>query len=354
MAGPRGTAQGFEQLRSGPLTTGEVGPVYVLVGADQLRLEASVQKMKSLVLDPATAAFSERILYGDQVEWQDVLQAAQSFSMFGGRQLVWLKKLEALDAKKDDKNLASKALIRYFADPAAGTVLILSGEKVDGRRGWVADARKRGYLYQFEAPTGRDLEDWIARAARREGLTLDAAGRRVLAELVGNDLRGLQAEITKLSLIEDSRGKPVAADELPGLVMDQAELEVFALSDQLVGGQVRDVLATWWRMRTWGSDPQGVTPLVAAHLRRVALAAAARSDGLAPADVTSWTGMNSWMYKNKLLPHADRLGPEGVGKLISACLECERTHKSRPIPPETALEQLLLTVAKMQEARPRD
>lgn len=351
MARGRTTAPGFEALRDGPLATGDIGPVYVLVGEDQLRLEAVVQKMQSMVLDPGTAAFNEQVLHGDQVTWQDVLQAAQGLSMFGGRQVVWVKKIEALDARKDDA--AHKALAAYLADPVPETLLILSGEKVDGRRGWVADARKRGYLYQFEAPTGRDLEDWIARAARRESLTLDGAGRRMLADLVGNDLRALQAEIAKLALIEDSRGKPLGADELPALVMDQVELEVFAITDQLINGQAGDVLATWWRMQTWGSDAHRVTPLVASHLRRVALAAGAHGDGLSPDDVKAWTEMNSWMVKNKLLPHAQRLGRENVARLLSLSLECERTQKSRPIPPETALEQLLLTVAKMQESRPR-
>jgi len=351
MARGRTTAPGFAALRDGPLSTGDIGPVYVLVGEDQLRLEAVVQKMKSLVLDPATAAFSDQVLHGDQVSWQDVLQAAQGLTMFGGRQVVWVKKLEALDAKKDDA--AHKALAAYLADPVPTTLLILSGEKVDGRRGWVADARKRGYLYQFEAPTGRDLDDWIARTARREALTLDAAGRRILADLVGNDLRSLQAEINKLSLIEDSRGKPLGAEELPGLVVDQIDLDVFAITDQLIGGLASDVLSTWWRMQTWGNDAHRVTPLVASHLRRVALAAGAHTDGLSPDDVKAWTEMNSWMVKNKLLPHAQRLGRENVGRLLSLSLECERTQKSRPIPPETALEQLLLMVAKMQEARPR-
>ncbi len=200
---------------------------------------------------------------------------------------------------------------------------------------------------------GRDLLAWIERAAGREKLTLSAAGCRVLADLVGNDLRALTVEIGKLALIEETRGKPLTPDELPALVMDQADLEVFAITDQLVGGLAPDVLRTWWRMQTWGTDAYQLTPLVASHLRRVALAAAGRTDGASPDEVSAMTGVNAWMIRNKLLPHAQRLGPDGVQRLLQACLDCERTQKSRPIPPETAFEQLLLTVATMQQARNR-
>ncbi len=108
-------SNGFEELRRGALATGELGPVYILVGEDELRMDAVVQKMKSLVLDPAAAAFNEQVLHGDQSTWQDVLQAAQSISMFGGRQVVWLKNVEALEKNKDEAG--QKALAAYLADP---------------------------------------------------------------------------------------------------------------------------------------------------------------------------------------------------------------------------------------------
>jgi len=341
---------GFKDLKRQALDTGDIGPVYVLVGEDQLRLEAAVEVMRRHVLDPAAAAFNERILRGDQVGWQDVLQAAQGFPMMGDRQLIWLKNLEALDkaTNKDDPGL--KALESYLESPAPSTVLILSGEKIDGRKKWATVARKKGYLFSFEPPSGRDLHEWIDRAARREGLSLDNDAMHVLADLVGNDLRALAADIAKLALISEGRERPLTAEELPGLVMDQADLEVFSLTDGMVGGQPAEVLRTWWRLQAWGSDAYKLTPLVASHLRRVALTAAAAADGASPDQAAASANLNAWMVKNKLAPHARRMGSQAGRKLLKACLECERAQKSRPVPPETAFEQLLLTVATQDGA----
>jgi len=339
----KSSGPGFAELRRGALTTGEFEAVYVLVGEDQLRIEGVVEAMQKKVLDPASAAFNVHVLSGDATSWNQILQTALGFPMFGGRQVVWVKHLEELERAKDEAGLA--ALQKYLDAPAEGTLLILSGEKVDGRRAWVAQARKKGYLFTFEAPSGRDLLEWIARAVERAGLRLNAEGQRILAELVGSDLRALRAEIEKLALVAESRGEDIASSELPRLVMDQAELEVFELTDHLASGRASDVLQTWWRLQALGQDTYSLSPLVMSHLRRVALASSADDDGRPGPTVAAEAGLNAWMYKNKLRPHADRLDARARA-LIPACLRCESAQKSRPLPPEIAFEQLLLEVAR--------
>jgi DNA polymerase-3 subunit delta len=333
---------GFAELRSGALTTGQFAPVYVLVGEDQLRIEGVVEAMQKKVLDGPSASFNSHVLRGDQTSWNEVLQKALGFPMFGGRQVVWVRNLEELDKAKDEAGIQS--LMQYFEKPAESTLLILSGEKVDGRRAWVGLARKLGYFFSFEAPSGRDLMNWIDRAAQRAGLNLAADGQRVLADLVGSDLHALRAEIEKLALIAESRGRDIDARELPGLVMDQAELDTFLMTDQIAEGLPADVLATWWRLRTWGADTYSLSPLVMSHLRRVALNAAASRDHVASADAIGRSGLNRWLYNNKLAPHAQRLGPASEN-LLATCLRCESAQKSRPLPPDLAFEQLLLDVS---------
>ena len=350
---PTQRAPGLAELRDGPLKTGEFAPVYLLIGADQLRAEAVVESIRRKVLDPAAAAFNEQVFHGDQAGWQTVLQAAQSFPMFGDRQLVWLKHVEALEApgggeeRKKGAEGDAAAISGYLDSPAPQTILIVTGEKVDGRRAWVATAKKLGYFYAFDPPSGRDLEAWIANAARRAKLTLDAAGCRLLVDLVGDDLRALAAEIEKLALVEASRGQAVPTDELPGLIMDQAELDVFALTDSIVAGGSADVLKTWLRLQTWGKDAYDQMPAVVAHLRRVALVAAGLADGRTLEDIARTSGLNAWMVKNKLAPLARRLTPEARERFLAAGLAGERSLKQRPLAPSIAFEQLLLTMTNV-------
>ena len=342
--GRRPSAPGFRELREGDLRSGEFRPVYVLDGEDQLRIDQVIEAIRKRALDPAAAAFNEHHLAADEVGWQGVLQQAQAYPMLAGRQLVIARHADQLGWTKDAPGVT--ALTAYIRDPVLTTLLIIVGDQFHGNAAWVKAAKESGYYFHFAPPGGRDLEAWTDRAARQQGLDLAPAARQVLCELVGGDLRALLAEIEKLALLQAERGTAPTPEEIPGLVMDQAELEVFAVTDALTAGDGGEAMRAWRRLAAWGRDVYEMTPVVTAHLRRLVSVATAVADGLdEPGRIASETGLNAWMVRTKLLPQARRLGPASCRALLAACLECERSQKSRPLPPDVALEQLLLTAA---------
>ncbi len=343
--GGRGSSvPGFRELREGDLARGEFRPVYVLDGEDQLRIDQVIEAIRKRALDPAAAAFNEHTLAADDVGWQGVLQQAQAYPMLAGRQLVIARHADQLGWTKDTPGVP--ALTAYMKDPVPSTLLIIVGEQFHGNATWVKAAKEAGYYFHLGAPSGRDLDAWAHRAARQQGLDLAPAARQVLCELVGGDLRALLAEIEKLALLQAERGAAPSAEEIPELVMDQAELEVFAVTDALVAGDGGEALRAWRRLAAWGTDTYATTPAVTAHLRRLVAVAVAFAEGLTDAgEIARATRLNPWMVSNKLLPQARRLGAADCRELLDACLDCERTQKSRPIPPELALEHLLLTAA---------
>jgi len=342
--GRRPSAPGFRELREGDLKSGEFRPVYVLDGEDQLRIDQVIEAIRKRALDPAAAAFNEHSVAADDVGWQGVLQQAEAYPMLAGRQLVIARHADQLGWTKDSPGVL--ALTAYMKNPVPSTLLIIVGDQFHGNAAWVKAAKAAGYYFHFAAPGGRDLDAWADRAARQQGLDLAPAARQVLCELVGGDLRALLAEIEKLALLQAERGTAPSAEEIPTLVMDQAELQIFAVTDALTAGDGGEALRAWRRLAAWGRDVYEMTPVVTAHLRRVVVVATAVADGVTDAgEIARVTVLNSWMVREKLLPQARRLDAGSCRELLDACLECERTQKSRPIPPQLALERLLLTAA---------
>ncbi len=336
-------APGFDELRNTDLKTGEFRPVYVIDGVDQLRIGQVVNSLRKKALDPASAAFNEHLLDGDQVGWDSVLQQAQGFPMLGGRQVVLVRHADHIKADRDGET----ALRNYLASPVESTLLIITGSKFDGRRTWLAAAKKAGVYFHFEAPKGQALERWVQTASKKAGLDLDQAGREALIHLVGSDLQGMLVEIEKLALLQESRGCRLTAEDIPELVMDQAQLEVFRLTDTIGPGQGAELMRSWLRLTTWGSDVYQLTPLVMTHLRRTALAASYLEAGAAPGEIAGITGLNAWMLNKGILPLAGRLGARSCRTILNACLACERAQKSRPVPADLAFEQLLLDVTRV-------
>ena len=340
----RSTGPGFKELLKQDLQTGVYRKVYVIDGEDQLRIEQVVDAIRKKALEPGSAAFNEHILQADQVGWTGILQQAQGFPMLGGRQVVIARHADQIVSKKGDP--AEAALVKYLADPVETTLLILTGAKFDGRRKWIGVAKKAGYYFNFAAPKGPELTEWISKASDRAGLNLAPDAREVLMQLVGNDLQGLLVEIEKLALLQESRGKPPAAEEIPELVMDQAELDNFKLSDDFGPGETAALMRTWLRLASWGTDVYELTPLLMSNLRRTALVATALDEDESGASVAAQTHLNPWLLKNRLMPLARRLGVENCQRILTACLTCEQSQKRRPVPPELVFEQFLMEASR--------
>lgn len=338
MAKPREGERTFDDLLKEDLKTRNYRPVYVFDGPDSFRIESVVERLEADAMDAASAAFNLHNLQGDQSGWSQVLQQAGSYPMLGARQLVRVRHVDRMT--KDEGGDA--ALLAYFADPMPTTILILTAEKLDRRRAWVQDARKRGYLFSFAAPTGAQLYAWARKAAQRADLALDDEALALLVDLVGGDLQALSNEIEKLALLGETWGRAPNVDDVARVVMDQIELDAFALTDVLLPGQTVEAMHTWQRLREWGEDPHGLAPLVQSHLRRTALVAAMMREGGTPAEIAATARINAWMVGKKLTPTAQMNKVDGGRRLLAAATACERALKRSPVPTSLAFETMLL------------
>jgi DNA polymerase III subunit delta len=338
MAKSRESERTFEDLLQEDLKTRSYKPVYVFDGPDSFRIEAVVERLQADALDAASAAFNVHNLQGDQCSWSQVLQQAGSYPMLGARQLVRVRHVDRM--AKDDAGDA--ALLAYFADPMPTTILVLTAEKLDRRRKWVLEARKKGYLFSFAAPQGAQLLAWARKAAQRAKLTLDDEALGMLVELVGGDLQALSNEIEKLALLGETWGRPPTVDDVVKLVMDQTQLDTFAITDVLLPGGAVEAMRTWQRLREWGEDPQGLAPLVLSHLRRTALVAAMMREGATPAEIAASARINAWLVSKKLAAAAQANAADRGRRLLAAATACEHALKRSPVPTALAFETMLL------------
>lgn len=328
---------GFEELVREDLKTGKFRPVYVLSGEDTLRKEGVVEHLKKTVLGEAGAAFNFHVYNADESALGPILQQALSYPMLGSHQLIWAKNIDAAVGGAADQ----AKLEEYIQKPIPETVLILTAAKVDKRKKWVKKAIESGYFFDFTPPAGEALVQWVMKAARREQLELPDEAARTLCDLVGNDLMSLKSEIDKLALLQEDRGGQLDATEIASIIMDQAALEGYEITTHLEPGHAREVMKTWFRLTQWGKSAYEIAPLLLARLRTGALVARGRQAGLRNEDIARLGGLNAWSLRY-LEPMIRGFGEEGAVEMLKTALECDRTMKSSPIPPELALERTIL------------
>lgn len=333
----------FQDLVNQDLKTGNFRCVYLLAGDDTLRMEGVVEKIRQDALGEAGSAFNYHVLHGDQVEPGRVIQQALALPMMGNRQVIWLKNADACLGTQERQ----AALEKYLQKPVAETILIMTCTKVDKRLKWVKTCVQGGFFFDFSPPEGEALVQWAQRMAQREGLELGRREAETLCDLVGSDLLGLKNEIAKLALLSEQKGGRLSSAELSRIIMDQAELQGFDITNDLMPGQAGKVLKTWFRLAEWGKSPYEIAPLLHSRIRKGALLSACRQQGLPDQETARLTGASPWGFRF-LEPMIRGLGPRGVTEAMEASLDCDRRLKSSPLSPDLVLEQSILELCRRQ------
>jgi DNA polymerase-3 subunit delta len=332
---------GFQELVEQDLKTGKFRPVYLLAGADTLRIEGVVEKIRKDALGESGSAFNYHVFQGDQTPVEKIVQQALSLPMLGRCQVIWVKQADRCLGSQDTQGVLEK----YLGRPVQESILILSADKVDKRKKWVKVCLENKYFFDFTPPSGEALVQWVLKAARREKLPLESDQARILCDLVGNDLMSLKSEIDKLALLVEDRGQAINAEELGRIIMDQAALEGYEITANLEPGKTPEVLKTWFRLSEWGRSPFEIAPLIISRVRKGALLAAGRDQGMSDRDIGALTGQNPWSFRY-LEPMVRGMGSKGLGAALQAALESDRRLKGSPLKPNIIIEKLIMDLCR--------
>jgi DNA polymerase III subunit delta len=332
---------GFQELVSQDLKTGKYRPVYLFAGDDPLRMKGVVEKIRKDTLGDAGSAFNFHTLHGDQIGVERIIQQALALPMMGKVQLIWVKNADLCLGTVDSQ----AALEKYILNPVVETILVLTSSKADKRLKWVKACVSGGYFFDFSPPEGEALVQWVLKAASREGLKMGRQEAEILCDLVGNDLLGLKNEISKLALFADQRGGSLSAEELNRIIMDQAELQGFDITNDLEPGKSKQVLKTWFRLAEWGKSAYEISPLMLSRIRKGAMLSSCRSQGLSDKEIASLTGASPWGFRF-LDPMIRGLGSRGIVQAMQTSLECDRKLKSSPMNPNIIIEKTIMQLCK--------
>ena len=106
------------------ITDKKFKPVYVLMGEEPYFIDVITDYMEEHILDEASKAFCQTVVYGRDVTMRDVVSLAKGFPMMGDRQLVIVKESQEMkDWKKADELVPLEA---YLQNPTPSTILVFT------------------------------------------------------------------------------------------------------------------------------------------------------------------------------------------------------------------------------------
>ncbi len=181
----------FKDIRNGILL-----PVYILHGEEPFFIERVTKWMEENLIDEGQRDFNLSVIYGRDVLARQVIDSARMFPMMGDRKLVILK--EAHQMRDIDQ------LLPYLENPSPHTVLTIAhpGKKIDGRSKWMKTALASQYCGAMVSEKIKEykLGAWLDTYINSQGRRITAQANHLLCEYLGNDLKKLTNELTKLEL----------------------------------------------------------------------------------------------------------------------------------------------------------
>ena len=241
---------------------GEFAPLYLLYGDEPYLVERAVKRLLERAVDPGFRDFNLNVFYGNECKGEEVFGAAQTLPMFSDLRVVLVKKGGDLSAA------AMEVLFSYLQDPSPGTCLVLQAEKIDGRKKFFAEFKKRGELVEFKRPYENQLGPYVRDEVRAAGKKIDAEAAELLAYLVGNNLQELVSQIEKLCTYCGKK-EVIGVAEVKAIVSDTKVENVFEFTDALGSKDLGKSLSMLNSLLRDGEAPLRILGAVARHYRQL-------------------------------------------------------------------------------------
>jgi DNA polymerase III delta subunit len=319
--------------------------VHLVLGEDTYLAEEELEAILAQAIgDDRAEALT--VLYGDEVRWEDVVQAARTGSLFASRRAILVRRAELLryegqrPGKADDaeeegagrtrgRTGGEDPVARYLDEPSPEATLVLLAAKPDRRRSPWKRLCAEGAVHSAEPKKGRSLRAYVEESLRRRELQLTGDAVSSLLDEVGQDLRRLMGEVDKLEAWAAAEPKPTlsAADVLTVLGRGMAR-PLYLLADAVAARDLAGALERAEDLLTGGEE--GLRILATAHrsLRQVRAARALRERRLPKPEIASRVLPPNMQFKlDSLLASASRWTDADLRHALGSLERADRRMK---------------------------
>lgn len=257
---------------------GQLLPLYLLSGDEPLLMQEAADQIRS---EARKTGITERELFlvESGFEWNNLLQAGNSMSLFGDRKL-----LEVRNEKGKFDDAAKKALATYCDNPNPDNILLLILPKVDKKTQsakWFQALESVGAFIQVWPVDVAQLPQWIHQRMHSVGLEPTREAVQLLAERVEGNLLAAAQEVEKLILL---RGEgPLDVRDIEDTVADHARYNLYDMVDETLQGNYSHAIKMLHFLRASGTEPTVLLWALSKEIRTLAGVSQLIDNGLAPA-----------------------------------------------------------------------
>ena len=175
-------------------------PIYFLAGEEPFFIDQITEALEANVLTEEEKGFNQTIIYGQDVDMNQIIGIAKQYPMGSDKSFVLVKEAQHLTKSIED-------LDAYANQVQDSTVLVFNykGKKLDKRTKIYKTLNSKGFYFEFKPLYTNEIPAWIDDKIKANQQTIDQKAKFLLAEYVGSDLSRLYNELEKLKTIIGSQ-----------------------------------------------------------------------------------------------------------------------------------------------------
>lgn len=273
---------------------GDLKPVYLIYGPEELLLEQAVERLQKRLSAIADLDFNLDLFDGEQVLADEVVSAANTLPFMSERRLVIVRRADRMNTE------GLRVLAEYAANPNPDTTLVLVASKIAKNTRIFKAVDALGGVAEYKAPAKREYASTVVRmfAERGKRVGLDAA--EVLVRAVGYDLRRLAVEIEKIASYTGDEAT-LSRAQVEEVMSTSATTSIFDLLDAIGTRDTRLALRLVARLVDEGESVHGMHAMGVRHVCNLVSTRALmdRDADMSPTPLVSREiGVREWQARN--------------------------------------------------------
>ncbi len=241
---------------------GDICPLYYLHGEETYLAERAVKRLIARLVPEEMRDFNLNVYFGNETTGEQIAACAQTLPMFAEWRVVQVKNADKLSAA------SLEALIPCIQDPSPSTCLIFQGEKIDQRKKFFSEFKKKGELVEFKRLYENQLIPFLRAEAVNLGKKLQPAAAEMLLYLSGSNLQELVSQLEKTALYVGKKDEIDVAD-VKAVVSDTRVDSVFELANSLGEKNLCKALRNLHTLLGDGEAPLLILAVLSRHFRQI-------------------------------------------------------------------------------------
>ncbi|KPJ83886.1 MAG: hypothetical protein AMS17_16945 [Spirochaetes bacterium DG_61] len=259
------------------LKTGQVSPVYLLLGEDRGTKEQFLEELaKRVVPEQGDLSVARSVYYGGDVPAGEILSSLRTYAIFTGRKLVIVKELEGIRS--------FSPFIEYIETPNEESVLVLITDLNRFSQRVIDAVMKKGRACIFWPMFPNEGERWVARKLADFGITADRDAIYYIIELSGTGRSELDSQILNITTYLEE-GERLSLGKARNIVSQLHGFTVFDLTGALLIKSKREILTIFHSLLDHGEEPGKLFYFCSREIGRMLHAFALKSAGHDFADI---------------------------------------------------------------------